>query len=335
MARTRKIYMVVDTETATLPFADAVALNVESKKRIAIARPLVYDIGWQLMNRDHTILTKKQFLIAEIFAVPSVFNTAYYKEKRPLYLEMIQRGEIEVKPWREVMEIFIADLEQADYVGAFNSMFDFKKAIPFTELYINKLYSAEYEAWEKMQYKLCERIANNQKNEKKWDNDFDSEHFSFRGKHYELFDIWGMACEHLLNRSTYKNMCLDLGMLTNSGEFFKTSAESSYRFLREWYDFEEAHTALADVEIECFILSKILSRHAVTVGLEYFPFRKLGYTDDYVLGKNRPNQKHLRTVFDAMEQYVGDDWEFESDDLTKYQRKIVNKMRRLREEMGR
>ena len=84
MARTRYTYLVVDTETATLPFADAIALSVESKKRIAIARPLVYDIGWQLMNRDGTILSKKQFLIAEIFAVPSEFNTAYYPETRPL-----------------------------------------------------------------------------------------------------------------------------------------------------------------------------------------------------------------------------------------------------------
>ena len=201
MARTRNIYMVVDTETATLPFANTMALSAERKKRIAIARPLVYDIGWQLMNRDHTILTKKQFLIAEIFAVPSVFNTAYYKEKRPRYLEMIQRGEIEVKPWREVMEIFIADLEQADYVGAFNSMFDFKKAIPFTELYINKLYSAEYEAWEKMQYKLCERIANNQTKEKKWDNDFDSEHF---------FYVYGNRSATFADKGTcrYEDHCL-------------------------------------------------------------------------------------------------------------------------------
>jgi hypothetical protein len=329
----RLVYMVVDTETATLPFANDIAENSEAKKNIAIAKPLVYDIGWTLMYRDGTVFEKKQFLVTETFSVPAVFNTAYYASKRPLYLAMMERGEIECLPWNTIMEAFIADLEKCDYVGAFNSMFDFKKAIPFTELYINKLYSADYEAWEKMQYKLCERIANNQKEEKKWGKEFDSEHFSFRGKHYELFDIWGMACEHLLNRPTYKNMCLDLGMLTNSGEFFKTSAEASYRFLREWYDFEEAHTALADVEIECFILSKILSRHAVTVGLEYFPFRKLGYTDDYVLGKNHPNQKHMQTVFDAMEQYVGDDWEFERE-LTKYQQKIVNKMRKLREEMG-
>ena len=44
------VYMVVDTETATLPFANEIANNdPELKKKIAIARPLVYDIGWTLM----------------------------------------------------------------------------------------------------------------------------------------------------------------------------------------------------------------------------------------------------------------------------------------------
>ena len=47
------------------------------------------------------------------------------------------------------MEIFIDDLQKVDAVGAYNSMFDFKKAIPFTELYINKLYSPNYYDWEK------------------------------------------------------------------------------------------------------------------------------------------------------------------------------------------
>ena len=50
MAAKKLVYMVVDTETATLPFADAIAqMDAERKKRIAIARPLVYDIGWTLM----------------------------------------------------------------------------------------------------------------------------------------------------------------------------------------------------------------------------------------------------------------------------------------------
>ena len=89
----RKMYMITDTETATLPFVDEIAFGDPNiRKSIAIARPLVYDIGWILMYRDGTVIVKRQFLVAEIFSVPNVFNTAYYKDKRPIYLEKIGRA---------------------------------------------------------------------------------------------------------------------------------------------------------------------------------------------------------------------------------------------------
>lgn len=325
MAAKKLVYMVVDTETATLPFADSIAMaDAEKKKRIAIARPLVYDIGWTLMYRDGTVFEKKHFLIAETFSVPAVFNTAYYKEKRPLYLDMMKRGEISVLPWETVMEEFVEDLAVADYVGAFNSMFDFKKAIPFTELYISKLYSPDYYEWEKMQYGLCEKIAVNVKT--KSNPDFDSEHFTFRNNHYEMFDIWGMACETLINKVKFKQECLENRMLTNSGDFFKTSAEATYRYLIDKYDFDEAHTALEDAEIESFILSKILAKKAVTVGIDYFPFRKLGKTVDFVknCAKGKKQAQYARTVHSVMDDYVGD-YDTE-EELTNYKKQILGRM---------
>ena len=328
MAAKKLVYMVVDTETATLPFADTIAqMDAERKKRIAIARPLVYDIGWTLMYRDGTIFDKKHFLVAETFSVPSVFNTAYYKEKRPFYLDMLKRGEITVLPWETIMEDFVADLSIVNYVGAFNSMFDFKKAIPFTELYISKLYSPDYYEWEKMQYGFCEKIAENVK--PKRNSDFDPEHFTFRNNHYEMFDIWGMACETLINKVKFKQECLENRMLTNSGDFFKTSAEATYRYLVDKYDFDEAHTALEDAEIESFILSKILAKKAVSVGIDYFPFRKLGRTVDFVKNHSRgeKQKQYARTVHSAMDDYVGD-YDFE-DELTNYQKQILGRMREL------
>ena len=329
MAREKMKLMVLDSETATLPFANVLANGDEDrKKRIAISRPLAYDIAWSIILRDGTILEQKQYLVSEIFCVPAVFNTAYYAEKRPRYLEMIERGEIEVKTWKEITEELVKDLERVDYVGAFNSMFDFKKAIPFTELYIQKLYSPDYYDWEKMQYAMCERIADNVVSNKP-DRDFDGEHFTFRGKDYDMFDIWGMACEHLLNRVSYKEMCLDHNMLTNSGEFFKSSAESSYRYLQKKYDFEEAHTALADTEIESAILAKILRNHGIKVGIEYFPFRKLGTTDDFVLNHCRRKQaERAEVVYNAMADYLGED-----EVVTQYQKHIASRMEALMEVM--
>lgn len=326
MAREKLRFMVVDTETATLPFANEIANNnPELKKKIAIAKPLIYDIGWVIAHRDGTIVEKKQFLIAETFAVPSVFNTAYYKEKRPLYLEMIRKGEIAVLPWEAVMKEFIADLETVDYVGAFNSMFDFCKALPFTELYINKLYSDDYYDWEKTQRRICSNIVNNLPSRR--NPNFDEKSFHFRGREYPLFDIWGMACDRLLNRVAYKNLCLDLGMITNSGDFFKTSAESSYRYLREEYDFDEAHTALADAEIEAYILSKILHYGKIEIGIDFFPFRKLGTTTSFLIERKYPKMERVKAVYDAMDNYVG------GEATTNYKKQILNKMAILKELM--
>ena len=293
-------YMVFDCETATLPFANEIACgDGEKKKRIAIARPLIYDLGWTITNRKGEIIDKKQYLVAETFSVPAVFNTAYYSEKRPLYLEMLANEETCVKPWNEIMDIFVADLHRVNAVGAYNSMFDFKKAIPFTELYIQKLYSPSYYEWEQVQRRICYNIANEpyQKNEEK---EFDTDNFSFREETYPLFDLWGLATTHLLNTVNYKKRCLENDMLTASGTYFKTSAEASYRYLKDKYDFDEAHTALDDAIIETFILSQIAKRSAITVGIMFFPFRELGTTDRFVLRKKNPSASEITVVVNAM-----------------------------------
>ena len=300
MGRKELRYMVFDCETATLPFAEEIAEgNSEKKKRIAIARPLIYDMGWTITNRKGEIIEQKQYLIAETFSVPAVFNTAYYSEKRPLYLAMLENEETCVKPWNEVMEIFVADLQKVDAVGAYNSMFDFKKAIPFTELYISKLYSPYYYEWEQTQRFLCRKIANEpyQKNPEK---EFDADNFSFRGETYPLFDLWGLATTHLLNTVTYKKKCLENDMLTASGTYFKTSAEASYRYLADKYDFDEAHTALDDAIIETFILAQIAKRSAITIGIIFFPFRELGTTSEFVCRKQNPDPKEVSIVIDAL-----------------------------------
>ena len=325
------LYMVVDTETATLPFANEIANgDPERKKRIAIAKPLIYDIGWTITDRQGTIIDKKQFLIAETFAVPSVFNTAYYAEKRPIYIDMLSRGETQVLPWDNVMNIFIEDMEKVNAIGAFNAMFDFKKAIPFTELYIRNLYSANYNAWETFQRESAARIAEGYKNDK--NPDFEADIFRFRGREYILFDLWGLATTHLLNNATYKTNCLNYGMLTNSGTYFKTSAETAYRYLCDKYDFIESHTALDDAIIETFILSKVANRHAITPGIKFFPFRDLGFTDEFCKRRKVPNMKECETVHNAISAYL--EAKEIAGELSRYTAQLEKKLKALEEYMG-
>ena len=334
MGRKKKLFCVVDTETATLSFANEIAGDdPERKKRIAIAKPLVYDIGWTICDRAGHIHETKQFLIAETFAVPSVFNTAYYAEKRPIYLDMLKYGDTTIKPWHEVMEIFIADLGRVDAVGAFNSMFDFKKAIPFTELYINKLYSPDYFQWEERQRNSCKIIADG-KAKKDRNPDFEEDVFRFRGRAYTLFDLWGLATTHLLDNVAYKNECLQHGLFTASGTFFKSSAESTYKYLVNKYDFEESHTALDDAMIESFILHKIAQKHAITPGIKFFPFRDLGYTYDFCKRRKVPNMDECKKVYNAIAAYIDAKQEETGGDLSNYAMGLCNRLRELAHYMG-
>ena len=161
-------------------------------------------------------------------------------------------------------------------------MFDFKKAIPFTELYINQLYSADFHKWLKFQNECCERIVNNTVigNNKEFDPDV----FRFRGKEHPLFDLWGLSCEYLLNNDDYKGACLRNGWQTESGKYFKTSAETTYRFITGQIDFDEAHTAIddADIESEIFALIVKKAKNKVDIGIEYFPFRTLGTVKKFI-----------------------------------------------------
>lgn len=278
--RRRKYYMVLDCETATLPFAKE--MTEEQRKNVAIAKPLIYDLGWKIIDKIGNVYNSENFLISEIFSVPSIFDTAYYAEKRPIYLEKLRNGEIVLTDWQTAMTAFLADLDVVEAVGAYNSMFDYKKAIPFTELYINKLYSADYHNWLNWQAKSCEWLANGGKPTS--NQIFEDCVFRFRGKTYPLFDLWGLTCEHILNCDEYKQMCLDKKWETASGKYFKTSAETAFRFFSGNTEFEESHTAIDDVAIESQLFAEIVRRtkNKWSMGIEFFPFRILGTVEHFV-----------------------------------------------------
>lgn len=283
--RRRKYYLVLDCETATLPYATKYDNNPKLKQKIAIAKPLIYDIGWSIVDRQGRVYRRKNFLITEIFSVPSVFNTAYYSHKRPIYLEKLKNGEITLTDWNSAITELENDLSAVESVGAYNSMFDYKKAIPFTEEYIKNLYSPNYKQWEEFQNAVCENIANG----KTYENTkgFDGQNFILRDKIYPMFDIWGLACKHFLNNDEYKQMCLDNEWKTASGKYFKTSAETAFRYLSKNMEFVESHTAIDDVDIETQIFSTIIKKSLknLEIGLIYFPFRELGTVEMFELEK--------------------------------------------------
>lgn len=278
--RKPELFLVLDCETATLPFVANMDLNPKQKQKIAIAKPLIYDIGWQIIDRQGRVYSQHSFLIQEIFFVPQTFNTAYYRDKRLIYMDRFAKGEILVVTWEQAMQTLQADLQHCKICTAYNSMFDFKKAIPFTEDYIAHLYSADYQRWEDSQRRVCDAILS----EIPWENpnEFDGLHFNFRGADYDMCDLWGLACTRLINEDDYKISCLNNSLITQSGLFFKTSAETTFQYLADNYNFVEEHTALGDVVIESQILLKALKKGNLELGIQYFPFNELGETVDYI-----------------------------------------------------
>ena len=320
----KTLYLVLDCETATMPFANEITLDPVQKRKIAIARPLIYDIGWAIVDADLNVYMRKSFLVSEIFAVPAVFNTAYYKEKRPIYTARLRNGETTLLPWENIAQELLNDLHFADYTCAFNAMFDFKKAITFTEIYIKQVYGNNYQNWENMQRQVCTSIARGSKS--KGSNEFDKDNFIFRDEKFPMIDIWGVACSCLINTQTFKRECLENEMISESGRYFKTSAEATYRYLVSKYEFEEAHTAIDDVDIECFILHKALKKGKVPKGIVYFPFQQLGTTTEYLTRTKRLKEKHLVLTIKTMERKL----ESYGDRRSGYATTLENESARLR-----
>ena len=276
--RRRKYYFVLDCETATLPYA--AYFEGENRKKIAIAKPLIYDLGWKIMDSAGRVYRRKSYLITEIFSVPQIFNTAYYASKRPLYIEKLKKKEISLVSWETATAEMIKDMSETCAVGAYNAMFDFKKAIAFTEEYITNLYSDNYYAWEREQNRRIDYLVSNPQRENP--NEFNPDVFEFRGQTYPLFDIWGLSCENLLDNDEYRKFCKDNNYTTASGRYYPTTAENAYRFVKGNTEFTEAHMAVEDADIECELLAEIFKKvkpKNMTMGIIYFPFRILGRAD--------------------------------------------------------
>ena len=326
-----KLYMVLDCETATLPFANEMTNNdPEKKKKIAIAKPIIYDISWRVIDRYNNVYSEHSFLVTETFFAPQVFNTAYYKDKRPIYLDYLKKNEIRSACWDEITRILLDDMKVVDFVGAFNSMFDFKKALPFTELYIKKAYSNEYDEWLNTQRAFCKIILNGAHKDR--NPDFDKDNFLFRGVKVALIDIWGISCQHIINTKTYKVKCIKESMLSPSGCFFKTSAESTYRYIQNQYDFNEAHTALEDSRIESVILCKALKKAKIDVGIDYFPFKRLGDVVDFVVNNRaKLTNDDIKNILVIMDMKLTE-YELAAKIVNnRYYALIVNKMMILQE----
>ena len=193
----KKYIMVLDVETT----------NNQIGVKNAPNDGLVYDIGFTIADKKGNVYVKRSFAIKEIFDWKELMDTAYYKNKLPMYFEKLKKGIMEkVSIWEARKRVKSA----MEYFGitevyAYNASFDYT-TLNNTVRYISG--------------SGC-----------RW----------FFPYGTQVCDIWHIACQVLGTQKTFQweNVRNDNGNLI-------TNAERMFAYLSQDFNFEEEHTGLAD-----------------------------------------------------------------------------------------
>lgn len=177
---------------------------------------LVYDLGW-IVTDGETVFERRSLVISDVY-FSRAMETAYYAEKLPQYVAGLLTSEWEMTNMVKARELFAADCEQYDVrvVWAYNCRYD-RIALAHT----------------------CEVLSNG------FVCDFFPASVTVR-------DIWGAAGSTICATAKYVRWCVENGYVSAKGNP-TTNAEIVMRYLTG-EEFNEAHTALADCEIELAIL---------------------------------------------------------------------------------
>ena len=202
-------------------------LVIDTETCNTIEQPMPYDIGYAIADRHGNIYLERSFIVAEMFLDrKDLMQSAYFAEKIPMYWEDIKNGTRVVKSIFNIRKQILEDMKKYNVkkVGAYNMGFD-KKALNNIIRYCSKSLI-------------------------RWFFPFGTEYFC----------IWSMACQVVLNSTSYIKFALQNGLESEKGNLL-TSAESCYKFLKNNVEFVESHTGLEDVRIEVEIMAKCFSVH--------------------------------------------------------------------------
>lgn len=195
--------MVLDTETTGLE------------------KCFCYDISWVIMNKeDGSLVHFSSNVVEQVWHNLPLFESAYYKEKREKYIEMMRRHEMVMDKWGYIMQQLKRDIKKYDIksVYAYNSDFD-DKVIKYN----------------------CDWF--------KCNNPLET---------IPIYDIWGYASKYITCTPEYRNFCEINSRFTDTGNY-KGSAEVVYQYLTHNPDFIEEHMGLFDSEIEAQILFECIN----------------------------------------------------------------------------
>ena len=210
MDKRKNYYIITDTETAN-------GMNA----------PLVYNISFAIIDKRGKIYAFRSFIVREVFfGMMELMKSAYYADKIPKYLEMIDKGEIEVVSYATAKKIFREMCKEWNVkaIIAHNMRFDY------------------------LSTNTTERFL----------TDSRSRYFFPYG--VELWDTMRMSRDTICKQKTYKKWCEENGFMTKQNKP-KATAEILYRYISNNNQFIEEHMALEDILIEKEIFAHCIRQH--------------------------------------------------------------------------
>lgn len=192
-----------------------------------LSHPLPYDFSYQIVKgKSMEVVERRAFVIREIFDNVELMDTAYYKNKMPIYFERIRKGEAKKVSQYTARRIFLEDCKKyhVKELYAYNMMFD---------------------------YRACNNLIRYvTKGKYRW----------FFPKRFKLCCIWAMSADAFLSSRKYFEMAEEKGWFSEKKNVL-SNAECAYRFCTGQETFEEKHIGIDDVEIETEILKFCLKSH--------------------------------------------------------------------------
>lgn len=188
----------------------------------SIEKPFAYNIGYKIYDTDEDkVLVRRDFVAEQIWHNRELFTTAYYADKREGYIARMRGKTCEMAKLGHITQKMCRDFE----------MYEVEAAFAFNSPFDDRVFTFNCE-WFKIK------------------NPFDT---------IPIYDIRGYVHQFIAFCPDYQKFCDDNKLYTENGNY-STTAESVYRYLTKDTDFVEAHTALADADIELDILIDCVRR---------------------------------------------------------------------------
>lgn len=182
----------------------------------SLDKPFCYNIGYVIYDTEKAEkVVRREFVVEQIWHNLPLFQSAYYADKRQIYVERMRKRQILMDKWGYIMQTMRRDLKNFDVQHGYaqNSEFDVRVFA----------YNCD---WFKTINPL-DTIA--------------------------IHDIRGHIHKAIAFTKEYQEFCENNSLFTEAGNY-STTAEAVYRYITDNAEFEEEHTALADSDIECDIL---------------------------------------------------------------------------------